>query len=80
MKDMEYIPSCNSSGWSGPVIKTGERRSLWALRGGGASAYGVVTSAITEAHPKIPASTATQSFSYPADVSENVFKSPFALG
>ena len=28
MKDMEYIPSCNSSSWSGPVIKTGEHRSL----------------------------------------------------
>lgn len=146
MNDMEFIPSYNSSGWSGPVIKTGagvqgfelydfayqndvtamgglcvtvgvvggwfqggghgplsplfgmgaddvlsidvvtsdgrfvtasETQSadlFWALRGGGAGTYGVVTSAIIKAHPKISASTATWSFSYPADVSEDVFK------
>lgn len=45
-----------------------------ALRGGGAGTYGVVTSATIKAHPRIPAATATWSFSYPADVSEDTFK------
>jgi hypothetical protein len=47
---------------------------FWALCDGGAGTFGVVTSATITAHPKIPATTATWSFSYPADVSEDVFK------
>jgi hypothetical protein len=146
MKDMEYIPSYNSSTWSGSAIKTGagvqgfelydfayqndatamgglcvtvgvvggwfqggghgplsplfgmgadnilsidvvtsdgrfvtasETQNadlFWALRGGGAGTYGVVTSATIKAHPRIPAATATWSFSYPAEVSEDTFK------
>jgi hypothetical protein len=47
---------------------------FWALRGGGAGTYGVVTSATIKAHPKIPATTANWSFSYPADVTKDTFK------
>lgn len=47
---------------------------FWALRGGGAGTYGVVTSVTIKAHPKIIATSATWNFSYPADVSEETFK------
>ncbi|KAI7673542.1 FAD/FMN-containing isoamyl alcohol oxidase MreA [Hortaea werneckii] len=47
---------------------------FWALRGGGAAAWGVVTSVTIKAYPTIQAATAGWSFSYPADVSESTFK------
>lgn len=47
---------------------------FWALRGGGAGTYGVVTSVTIKAYPVIPAATATWSFSYPANVTKDSFK------
>lgn len=47
---------------------------FWALRGGGAGTFGVVTSATLKARPKIPVTATTWSFSYPDDVSEETFK------
>lgn len=47
---------------------------FWALRGGGGGTFGIVTSMTIKAHPVTPATTATWSFSYPADVSKETFK------
>jgi len=47
---------------------------FWALSGGGAGTYGVVTSVTMKARPKLPAATATWTFSYPADVTRETFK------
>ncbi|KAK4238192.1 6-hydroxy-D-nicotine oxidase [Achaetomium macrosporum] len=45
----------------------------WALRGGGGSTFGVVTSLIIRVHPKIPITTSTFSFSTSATVSADTF-------
>lgn len=46
---------------------------FWALRGGGGSTYGIVTSLVIRAYPKLPVSTLTYSFSTSASVSNATF-------
>ncbi|KAF7514914.1 hypothetical protein G7054_g14899 [Neopestalotiopsis clavispora] len=46
---------------------------FWALRGGGGSTFGIVTSAIVMAHPSVPIVTSSFSFSTSADVSNETF-------
>lgn len=46
---------------------------FWALRGGGGSTFGVVTSVTVKTHPKILASFATFTISNVGNVSENTF-------
>jgi hypothetical protein len=46
---------------------------FWALRGGGGSTYGVVTSVIVRAHPKMPVVTSTFSFSTGNNITKEVF-------
>ena len=46
---------------------------FWALRGGGGSTYGVVTSMVVRAYPKIPVATMTMSWSTGPDVSIETF-------
>ncbi|KAH7060667.1 hypothetical protein B0J12DRAFT_340423 [Macrophomina phaseolina] len=46
---------------------------FWALRGGGGSTYGIVTSLIIRVYPKAPVSTLTYSFSTGANVSSSAF-------
>ena len=45
----------------------------WALRGGGGSTYGVVTSIVVRAFPKIPVTTMTFGFATSANISADVF-------
>ncbi|KAK3303035.1 uncharacterized protein B0T15DRAFT_262003 [Chaetomium strumarium] len=45
----------------------------WALRGGGGSTFGVVTSLIIRVHPKVPVTTSTFSFGTSATVSADTF-------
>lgn len=46
---------------------------FWALRGGGGSTFGVVTSVTVKTHPKMPASFTTFTISNVGNVSESVF-------
>ncbi|KAF2746026.1 isoamyl alcohol oxidase-like protein [Sporormia fimetaria CBS 119925] len=46
---------------------------FWALRGGGGSTFGVVTSVITRAHPKMPVVTTTLFFGVGGDVTNDIF-------
>lgn len=46
---------------------------FWALRGGGGSTYGVVTSIIIRVHPQVPATVSTFTFGTSADVSKEAF-------
>jgi hypothetical protein len=46
---------------------------FWALRGGGPSTYGVVTSVIIRAHPKVPVVTSTFNFTTGGNVTREVF-------
>ncbi|ORX98821.1 hypothetical protein BCR34DRAFT_576891 [Clohesyomyces aquaticus] len=53
----------------------------WAMLGGGGGTFGVITSAVLKAHPKIPVTTSTFSFNaFPIDpsVSEETFWKGFA--
>lgn len=45
----------------------------WAMLGGGGGTFGVVTSAILKAHPKIPVTVSTFSFGVSSNVTEDVF-------
>lgn len=45
----------------------------WALRGGGGGTFGVVTSVIIRAHPKMPIVTSTFTYETSADVSKELF-------
>ncbi|KAF1949395.1 FAD/FMN-containing isoamyl alcohol oxidase-like protein MreA [Byssothecium circinans] len=45
----------------------------WALRGGGGSTYGVVTSVIVRAHPKMPIVTSVINFASGGNISNEVF-------
>ncbi|CAI6341901.1 unnamed protein product [Periconia digitata] len=45
----------------------------WALRGGGGGTYGVVTSVIARAHPKMPFVTSTFTFKSGGNISTEVF-------
>lgn len=45
----------------------------WALRGGGGSTFGVVTSAIVRAHPKMPIVTSIFSFKTSGNVTKEIF-------
>lgn len=58
------------------VTASGNQNSdlFWALCGGGAGTYGVVTSVVLKAYPTVPATTAKWSFSYPSNVTEDTFK------
>lgn len=47
---------------------------FWAMRGGGAGTWGVVTAVTAKAHDPVHAATATWSFSYPSNVTEDTFK------
>jgi hypothetical protein len=46
---------------------------FWALRGGGGSTFGVVTSIVVKAYPKLPCSTITFAFTTGATVSDATF-------
>ena len=46
---------------------------FWALRGGGGGTFGVVTSTIVRAHPKVPVVTSFYSFETSANVSADAF-------
>ncbi|KAK3935839.1 FAD binding domain-containing protein [Diplogelasinospora grovesii] len=46
---------------------------FWALRGGGGSTYGVVTSVVFKAFPKIPVATMTFTFATSSNVSDHTF-------
>ncbi|GKT49216.1 FAD-linked oxidoreductase ZEB1 [Colletotrichum spaethianum] len=46
---------------------------FWALRGGGGSTYGVVTSAVVKVHPKINITTMTFAFSSGANITNDQF-------
>lgn len=46
---------------------------FWALRGGGGSTFGVVTSLVIRAYPKLPVTTLTYSFGTSANVSNTTF-------
>jgi len=46
---------------------------FWALRGGGGSTFGVVTSVIVRAHPKMPIVTSTFTYSTGANITKEVF-------
>lgn len=46
---------------------------FWSLRGGGGLTYGVVTSAIVKAHPDMPITSASFSFSTNANVTRDMF-------
>ncbi|KAI4592656.1 hypothetical protein KJ359_010558 [Pestalotiopsis sp. 9143b] len=46
---------------------------FWALRGGGGSTFGIVTSAIVRAHPRVNVVTSSLSFSTSATVSNETF-------
>lgn len=61
---------------SGRFISVDENHSpdlFWALRGGGGSTFGIVTSLVVRAYPKIPVSTLTYSVSTTANVSNTTF-------
>ena len=45
----------------------------WAMRGGGGSTYGVVTSVVARAHPKMPVTTSKFNFSTSDTVSDETF-------
>lgn len=47
---------------------------FWALRGGGSSTFGMVTSVIVKAHPKIKVTKSVFSFQAAPDNSENFWK------
>ncbi|KAL5113770.1 hypothetical protein ACEQ8H_008344 [Pleosporales sp. CAS-2024a] len=47
---------------------------FWALRGGGGSAYAIVTSAIVKAYPKLHVTKSSYSFQAPPDRSTNFWK------
>jgi len=52
----------------------------WAMLGGGGSSYGIVTSAVIKAHPKVTVTTSTFNFSVSSTVSEaNFFKAVSSL-
>ncbi|CZR65188.1 related to isoamyl alcohol oxidase [Phialocephala subalpina] len=46
---------------------------FWALRGGGGSTFGVVTSVVVQAYPKIPVTTMTFDFTISATLSATTF-------
>jgi hypothetical protein len=46
---------------------------FWALRGGGGSTFGVVTSVIVRAHPKIPIVTSTFTYSTGGNITREIF-------
>ncbi|KAF4632911.1 hypothetical protein G7Y89_g5206 [Cudoniella acicularis] len=46
---------------------------FWALRGGGGSTFGVVTSLVVQAYPKIPVTTMTFSYAISSTLSANTF-------
>ncbi|KUJ11049.1 FAD-binding domain-containing protein [Mollisia scopiformis] len=46
---------------------------FWALRGGGGSTFGVVTSVVVMAYPKIPVTTMTFSYSISSTISADTF-------
>ncbi|KAF2271438.1 FAD/FMN-containing isoamyl alcohol oxidase-like protein MreA [Westerdykella ornata] len=46
---------------------------FWALRGGGASTFGVVTSVIVRAHPKMPIVTSTFNYTTGGNITREVF-------
>lgn len=51
---------------------------FWALRGGGGSTFGVVTSVIAKAHPKIKVTKSVFSFQAAPDDSVNFWKAVHA--
>tara|TARA_R110002003_G_scaffold110_5_gene9288 strand:- start:988 stop:2451 length:1464 start_codon:yes stop_codon:yes gene_type:complete len=46
---------------------------FWALRGGGGSTFGIVTSVIVRAHPKMPIVTSTFSYSTGGNITKEIF-------
>ncbi|OKL55414.1 hypothetical protein UA08_09267 [Talaromyces atroroseus] len=55
------------------VSETSYPDLFWALRGGGGSTFGVVTSLVIRAYPKLPVTTLTFSFGTSENVTNNTF-------
>ncbi|OAL49332.1 FAD-binding domain-containing protein [Pyrenochaeta sp. DS3sAY3a] len=71
--NIEEIQVVTADGRYITASNTSHSDLFWALRGGGGSTFGITTSVIVRAHPKIPVVTSTFTFEAGGNVTADVF-------